>query len=314
MLTRKKQFASISACILLAGSLTAQAVDSSTAQTWVHPIYVNGQHADYTAADGTLLQPLMFQDSIYIPLRAVGDWMGKNVSWDTASRTITMSGTVPQKVSFSNAGGNTARTTPVQVCPDISVVLDGSKKIFRSASGEVIYPLICDDYSYLPLRAVGELTGYQVRWEEQGSARLIYLSDQTTKEQLQAARQYIADVKKECEVLAQNGALLIKETDRSKLLSELKNIENASANLRALTFPADGPLTGYQEEFQQAYRHLEDVCPQVRKIAESGASVAACQDVIWGTTSDMFPHEMILQGHFVAKIADAAETYLTQLS
>lgn len=302
----------LSSAVIIGNAFAASSFE--TAQTWIHSIYVNGQHADYVTTDGTLLQPLMFQDSVYIPLRAAGDWMGKNVSWDAASRTIVLSGSTSQKVSFSNSSGNVVRTKSVQVCPDISVVLDGSEKIFLSASGDVIYPLICDDMSYLPIRAIGELTGYQVRWTKQGTMQSVYLSDQTTNDQLQTAKQYLSDVRKECEVLSENGALLIRETDTAAMMSELENIEKATTNLRALTFPADGPLAGYEDEFQQAYQQLEDVYPQVMELVKSGANSSECQDVIWGTTSDLFAHEMILQGHFVSSVADRAETYLSQLS
>ena len=84
-------------CAVLAGGLTAQAA-AGTAKKWVHSIYVEGQHADYVTDEGTLLYPLSYQDSVYIPLRAVGDWMGKTVSWDAGSRTITLSGNIPQEI------------------------------------------------------------------------------------------------------------------------------------------------------------------------------------------------------------------------
>ena len=57
-------------------------------------IYVEGIPATFPSEDGkTVYTALSYNGSTYMPLRTVGRWMGKNISWDNASRTVFLSGT-----------------------------------------------------------------------------------------------------------------------------------------------------------------------------------------------------------------------------
>ncbi len=49
--------------------------------------------------------------------------------------------------------------------PNVTVQLDGKTQTLKNGSGEVIYPLIYDGSTYLPIRAVADMAGLQVRWD-----------------------------------------------------------------------------------------------------------------------------------------------------
>ena len=81
---------------------TVQAAAQNTAQTRtavkINPqsadIYAEGIPAAFPSEDGkTVYTALSYNGSTYMPLRTVGRWMGKNISWDGASRTVFLSGT-----------------------------------------------------------------------------------------------------------------------------------------------------------------------------------------------------------------------------
>lgn len=56
-------------------------------------IYAEGIPATFPSEDGkTVYTALSYNGSTYMPLRTVGRWMGKNISWDSASRTVFLSG------------------------------------------------------------------------------------------------------------------------------------------------------------------------------------------------------------------------------
>ena len=52
-------------------------------------IYAEGIPATFPSEDGkTVYTALSYNGSTSMPLRTVGRWMGKNISWDSASRTV----------------------------------------------------------------------------------------------------------------------------------------------------------------------------------------------------------------------------------
>lgn len=65
-----------------------------------------------------------------------------------------------------------------QLRPDFTVVIDGEEKIFKNADGDVVYPLLYDGTTYLPVRAIGELMGKKVYWYE--NEKKIVLTDEKT--------------------------------------------------------------------------------------------------------------------------------------
>ena len=50
--------------------------------------------------------------------------------------------------------------------PDFTVKIDGQQQVFKNADGEVVYPLVYDGTTYLPVRAIGEIMGKKVYWHE----------------------------------------------------------------------------------------------------------------------------------------------------
>lgn len=63
-----------------------------------------------------------------------------------------------------------------EIRPDFTVKIDGEVRTFKNVNGEVVYPMLYEGTTYLPVRAIGELMGKTVYWYEDD--KLIELKDE----------------------------------------------------------------------------------------------------------------------------------------
>ncbi|MDO5398606.1 MAG: stalk domain-containing protein [bacterium] len=65
-----------------------------------------------------------------------------------------------------------------EIRPDFTVKVDGKTQTFKNVNGDVVYPMLYDGTTYLPIRAIGELMGKTVYWYE--ADKLIELKSENT--------------------------------------------------------------------------------------------------------------------------------------
>lgn len=165
---------------LLAGALAlttgAQGATEVTAQLSPQmTIRVDGTARAFYNASGTEVYPIVYRGTTYLPLRAVGELMGKNVNWDQATLTVTLAGVrATAGVTGTPDPDARSRSVTAQLRPDFTIVVDGAKRSFTDVSGQAVYPLLYQGSTYLPLRAVGELMGKEVVWD--GTSNTVTLS------------------------------------------------------------------------------------------------------------------------------------------
>ena len=164
---------------LTAGALMVAAGAASTNVTaQISPnisVVVDGAYQTFYNAAGQEVQPIAYNGTTYLPIRAIGELMGKNVNWDQVNMTVTLGGT---RTTGTVAGtpDNSAKTQNVtaSISTDITVVVDGTRRSFTDANGNAVYPLVYNGSIYLPLRAIGNLMGKNVSWD--GSTSTVTLS------------------------------------------------------------------------------------------------------------------------------------------
>lgn len=138
-------------------------------------IVVDGVERTFYNVQGQEVHPLYYQGTHYLPVRAIGELMGKNVNWDGSTKTITLSGvrTTGNVQGTPDANAKVQNIT-VQIHPDFTIVVDGVVRTFKDAQGSAVYPVLYQGTNYLPVRAIGELMGKTVSWN--GSTRTITLT------------------------------------------------------------------------------------------------------------------------------------------
>ncbi len=72
-------------------SITAFAVNALDITAQLRPDYtirVDGQTQTFTDANGKVVSPISYEGTTYLPVRAIGGLMGKDVAWDATTLTI----------------------------------------------------------------------------------------------------------------------------------------------------------------------------------------------------------------------------------
>ena len=168
----KKRIISMVLVIVLALSLCVPAAAASTTENVAITyraikINLNGEEITPCDAAGKTVEPFIMNSNgtTYLPLRAIGQALGLDVAWDSATSTVTLS-SGGKVITGAGAPGSTTGTQNVAITyRDIKVVLDGKQLELKNAAGTTVEPFIMGGTTYLPLRVVGEALGLKVSWD-----------------------------------------------------------------------------------------------------------------------------------------------------
>ena len=118
-------------CGALALCLTAGAGAVSQADVQLRPdmtILIDGESRTFTDVNGKTVHPLLYNGSTYLPLRAIGGIMGKQVEWDGETKTVKLTGLVTDADTFSGEG-----QTPVKKPDGLLTAEDAAAKALEHA-------------------------------------------------------------------------------------------------------------------------------------------------------------------------------------
>lgn len=141
-------------------------------------IYIDGNRQIFTDANGNVFPPILYSGTTYLPLRAIGGIMGKEVSWDSATKSVHLdTPDIPLSAANDSAIERQGTDTKVSVIisPNITIYIDESIQAFKDANGKAVYPVLYNGTTYLPLRAIGVIMGKAVEWDS--ANRCVYLGE-----------------------------------------------------------------------------------------------------------------------------------------
>ncbi len=236
----------LAATTALSISISANAADLK-ASYYNGSIYAQGQPIICLNANQQKVPVLAYNGTTYIPIRTAGEWMGKNVSWDGETKTVSLSGTAAQVYynSFDAAENHIPSVTPnegsatMTLRPDIQVTLDGKAQTFKNVKGQQVYPMAFQGTTYLPLRNIGDLMGMEVLWvapsSNNGNKHYIYLRSAMTAAQKAEVDSYLVKQNNLLEQLTPSLKTLCtlkKDGDPEPSLTELKNMLSQMSSIQ----------------------------------------------------------------------------------
>ena len=180
---KKNRLIQTTACAMaLSAALTVSAFAATKVTATLRPdvtVRIDGVTCDFYNAQGKEVHPIIYNGTTYIPLRAVGELMGKNVNWDGTTGTASLGGTRTTG-NVTGTPDTAAKRTDVTFTlrPEYHIVIDGTERTFVNANGMKVDPAIYNGSIYLPLRAIGEIMGKTVNWD--GTTQTVRLDSATS--------------------------------------------------------------------------------------------------------------------------------------
>ena len=143
---------------------------ADTVNAYLNPnitVNIDGTNRTFYNAQGKEVHPISYNGTTYLPLRAIGEIMGQNTNWDSATNTATLGG-IRTDAGVAGTPDVNARPANVKLYlrPDITVIINNTPRTFYNANGARVVPAVYNGSIYLPLRAIGEIMGKNVSWDE----------------------------------------------------------------------------------------------------------------------------------------------------
>lgn len=132
----------------------------------------NGEAKALSNVNGKQVYPVLYGGTTYVPIRAIGYLLGLKVDWDQATRTVLLDKPGDgQTADIKTAKPDSPKKTGTQaikptIDPGITVKYNGETQTMKTATGAVVYPMIDGGTTYLPIRAVSNMLGLDVDWEQ----------------------------------------------------------------------------------------------------------------------------------------------------
>ena len=160
---------------LLSATAAAQGKDVTAYLSPDLSIVVDGSYRTFYNAVGQEVHPILYGGTTYLPIRAIGELMGKNVNWSQSTLTVSLAGDRPNgSVTGTPDSAAKAQTVQAAIRPDITILVDNVRQTFADANGDTVYPLLYSGSVYLPVRSIGELMDKEVNWNN--ATRTVTLS------------------------------------------------------------------------------------------------------------------------------------------
>lgn len=156
-------------------------------------VRLNGMRLLFRDSNEQAVYPIVYNGRTYLPLRAMSALMKEPVEWNASSKIIFL-GMSPADRKKQSAKVNTAAVAVVSdsgitllpkpelaegyLKSDVSIMYNLQVQSFFDRDGNPLYPIIYNNSTYLPLRALSELLQYSIEWDQASKTVLLVHEDQ----------------------------------------------------------------------------------------------------------------------------------------
>lgn len=113
-------------------------------------VVLDGEKLELKNESGDVVEPFIVDGTTYLPIRAMSNAFGFDVSWNNDTRTVFV-----------------GEETESVLNDYVNIFIDGEEFFAKDVTGKVVYPLIIDGSVFLPVRAVSEAFGKTVSWDDE---------------------------------------------------------------------------------------------------------------------------------------------------
>ncbi len=124
-------------------------------------VKVNDSYAEFYSADQNRVYPITYNDSTYLPIRAISSIYKMPILWDGLNNAIYLNSVGQVDTSAYCETNNIEKkgllNTKAIINKKVKIIYNRNELTFYDVNGEVIYPILYDDTTYLPLRTLCKL-------------------------------------------------------------------------------------------------------------------------------------------------------------
>lgn len=143
-------------------AMIMSAIPVSAAENTV-TVTLNGEVIDCRDVNGNEVPPMLIDGTTYLPVRAIVTALELDITWHDETKSVFINGE-PENAEKSD---------------NVNIYINGEKFTAKDATGKVVYPILKDGTTYLPIRAVGEAFGQLVNWDDATKTAILTTPEKT---------------------------------------------------------------------------------------------------------------------------------------
>ena len=140
-------------------------------------IYYNDVEKGFTDVNGTVVRPIVLEGTTYLPVRAASELVGLSASWNGETSTVALTAGSGTGCVTTAPAPIAQRAVSATIADNFTIIYNNTKQSFADANGKVVYPVVRDGTTYLPIRALCSMLNIPVEWD--GTTSSIYLGTHT---------------------------------------------------------------------------------------------------------------------------------------
>jgi hypothetical protein len=220
-------------------------------------VYVNGTKITPKDSNGKEVPPFIVDGTTYLPVRAIAEALEQVVKWDEDTATVVIDSKISSNsntIPTSDTKGTEKNTDVVKELTayftlnekPITVFVSGKKIAPKDSNGNDVAPFCADGTTYLPVRAIAEALGKEIKWD-----------GDTASVKIDGAKGLgVMD-----EVVTVASEIHVRKDDKNAKLITTKNAKGQFNDKLEYTFTLDKDTVG-EWKGVGFYKHLREFNPE----------------------------------------------------